>query len=127
MDDSKRSARTPERSEASGTNLIARREVLRGTFSLGLALPILAACGKSTPKELRCDDTTGMPKATVEKRATVKYIDKATDPQKQCNGCKEFVDPTKEGMCGTCKQLDNTAVAPGGYCTLWAAKPAPPT
>ena len=110
---------------------IARRELIRGTLSLGLVVlgaPALAACSKDGGKKaLKCDDTAGMPKADVDQRNTLGYVDKAPSPDKECNNCQQFVEPAKEGTCGKCKLLNNGPVNPAGYCKSWAAKPAPPT
>ena len=109
---------------------IARRELIRGTLSLGLVVigaPALAAACSKGKKELRCDDTAGMPKADVDQRATLGYQDKAPAPDKQCNNCQQFVEPATAGTCGKCKLLNNGPVNPNGYCKSWAAKPAPPT
>jgi hypothetical protein len=98
--------------------------MLRKTISLVvLAPPLLAAACKNEPKEIRCDDTTGMAPADIETRKALGYVDKATDPNKQCTNCVQYVAAPNATSCGTCKVVKGT-INPNGYCKSWAAKTA---
>jgi hypothetical protein len=105
--------------------LITRRDILRKSLTLS-ALAGVAAFGvacKNEPKEIHCDDTTGMAPADIETRKALAYQDKTADPNKMCQNCQQYVAPASAGACGTCKVLKGS-VHPNGYCKSWAAKPA---
>jgi hypothetical protein len=105
---------------------IARRELLRGSMTLGLLVlggTAVAACGKKTPAALDCSDTTGMKPDEISNRTALQYVEKTTDPAKQCQNCQQFVAPPVPGTCGTCKVLKGN-VNPGGNCKSWVAKSA---
>lgn len=107
---------------------ILRREMLRGSAKVGLALiaaPVLAACSKS-PTVLRCDDTVGMKPDDVANRKTLEYVDKSPDATKTCTLCQQFVAPPAANSCGTCKVLKGS-VNPAGYCKSFVAKTTTPT
>ena|SRR5579883_1135501 len=104
--------------------LITRRDILRKSVLLGVAAAgagALAAACKDTPKEIHCDDTTGIAPTDVETRKTLAYIDRTPDPNKMCQNCQQFVAPPSATQCGTCKVLKGN-VHPNGYCKSWAAK-----
>lgn len=105
---------------------IPRRELLRGTLTFGLAAigtsALAAACGKSTPKVVSCEDTTGLKPDEIEQRKTLAYTDKSPEPQKSCDNCNQYIAPPKpDDACGGCKILKGYA-APKGYCKSWVAK-----
>ncbi len=101
--------------------IYSRRDALKT-----VSLTVLAAgawgtlgCGK---KELTCTDTSGLTADEVTARTTLAYVDKTPEAAKLCSNCLQWV-PGAPDACGGCKVLKGP-VAPGGYCKVWAAKPA---
>lgn len=104
---------------------MTRRDVLRRSLSLAViavGAPALGAC-KSTPKEIHCDDTTGMAPGDIETRKALAYVDRSPDPNKQCQNCAQFIAPPNATTCGGCKVVKGP-IHPNGYCKSWAAKTA---
>jgi len=103
--------------------LITRRDILRKSLTLS-ALAGVAAIGvacKNEPKEIKCDDTTGLAPGDIETRKALAYVDKTPDPNKMCQNCQQFVAPASPTQCGGCKVVKGT-IHPLGYCKSWAAK-----
>src|SRR4051794_22421514 len=76
---------------------IPRRELLQGTLTFGLAAigasALAVACGKSTPKNVSCEDTTGLKPDEIEQRKTLAYTDKSPEPEKNCANCNQYIAP----------------------------------
>ena len=101
----------------------SRRDFLRLALSAGSLLPaaMLLGCGK---KPLVCNDDVAigsLSSADRATRATLKYVDKTTDPAKHCSNCSQFNAPPGADQCGSCKVLKGP-VNPDGYCASWLAK-----
>lgn len=101
-----------------------RRDFLRSVAAAGALIPAAAllGCGKKAPV---CDgdaQLTGLADADKSARKTLKYVDQSPEAAKNCTNCLQFVAAAPDA-CGTCKVLKGP-VAPGGYCSTWAAKPS---
>jgi hypothetical protein len=69
----------------------------------------------------QCNDVTGLTEAEVQMRQTLAYVDASPHADKLCSNCQLYI-PAEEGApCGGC-QIIKGPIAPGGYCTSWAAK-----
>jgi hypothetical protein len=53
-------------------------------------------------------------------RTAVKYVEKSTEPGKQCTNCRFWQPDKHPGACGGCQLFANGAVNPNGYCASWA-------
>lgn len=105
---------------------ISRREALKTTVALSVVAVGSAWLGfgcKGDKKELSCTDTTGVAPADVEMRNTLQYVDKSTDPAKNCANCQLFKAPAAPGTCGGCTVLKGP-INPAGLCKSWAQKAA---
>ena len=102
----------------------SRREFLRGTVAASALIPaaMLLGCGKKAPSCNGDTQLSGLSDADRSARGVLKYQDQSPEPAKNCANCLQFV-AAAEGQCGTCKVVKGP-VAPQGYCTTWAAKPA---
>ena len=101
---------------------ITRRRALTLVGASGVAVlgsHMLTGCGD---KELTCTDTTGLTPQQVQQRQTLGYVDRSTDPVKNCANCNFFQEATGENRCGGC-QIMPGPVHPEGNCTSWAEKP----
>jgi hypothetical protein len=108
----------------SETGRLTRRQLLTATAKLSAVAGAAIAgfgCGKSTPGNFSCSDTTGMHPNDVAARKAQEYSDASPIAEKTCAGCKHYEAPPKEGSCGTCKVLKGS-VHPKGYCKLFLAK-----
>ena len=114
----------------SESKLVTRRQMLRKTVMLSMAAAGMAAVAtacKGAPKELHCDDTTGLAPVDVATRKALEYVDKTADPAKDCVGCLQYVAAADDAHCGGCKMFKGS-VNPKGYCKVWATKvPVTPT
>lgn len=99
---------------------MTRRDSLRW-LAVGMAAAFVPGC-KSGPKELACNDTSGLDPAALGLRNAVKYVDKSTTPGKECDNCEHYVAGPPDA-CGTCKVVKGP-INPKGYCTTWAEKKA---
>ena len=101
-----------------------RRDFLRGTVAASALLPaaMLLGCGKKTPTCNGDAQLSGLSETDRNARNILKYQDQSPEAAKSCSNCLQFV-AASEGQCGTCKVVKGP-VAPQGYCTTWAAKPA---
>jgi len=70
-----------------------------------------------------CDDLSGLTDADKQLRSTLQYVDKTANPDRHCSNCALFVAPADGASCGTCSLIKGP-IAPGGYCSSWAPKPA---
>jgi len=70
-----------------------------------------------------CSDLSGLTDTEKGLRQTLQYVDVTADPAKHCMNCQFYTVGKTDGACGTCTILKGP-IAPGGYCTSWAAKPA---
>lgn len=123
---------------------LSRRDFLLRTSALGaVALgsgAILSACGggqeqaeapaameEAMPAEepmaaaSACDDLSGLTEADIQMRQTLQYVAESPKPDQLCSNCQLYVAPEGDAACGGC-QIIKGPIAPGGYCTSWAAK-----
>lgn len=89
---------------------------------------VLQACGgdgggDDATAALKCDDTAALDDAAKAQRTALGYLDASVTEGKSCTNCMQFVAPTAEGSCGTCKVVPGT-INPGGYCNVWVEKTA---
>jgi hypothetical protein len=82
-----------------------------------------AAGGEEGMATADCSDLSGLADADKNLRQTLQYVEVTPDPAKHCMNCQFFTAGASEGACGACTILKGP-IAPGGYCTSWAAKPA---
>src|SRR5437868_6604544 len=67
----------------SDSKLVTRRQMLRKTVALSMAAAGLAAVAAACkPKELHCDDTTGLAPVDIATRKALEYVDRTADPNK---------------------------------------------
>ena len=116
---------------------LSRRDFLLRTGALSaVALgsgAILSACGDGqrpaeTPAaeepmamESACDDVSGLTDADIQMRQTLQYVDVSPKPDQLCSNCQLYVPAAEGAACGGCTIIKGP-IAPGGYCTSWAAK-----
>jgi len=123
---------------------LSRRDFLLRTGALSaVALgsgAILTACGggqqpadtpaaveESMPAEepmamhSACDDLTGLTDADIQMRQTLQYVSESPKPDQFCSNCQLYVPAAEGAACGGCTIIKGP-IAPGGYCTSWAAK-----
>jgi hypothetical protein len=107
-----------------------RRQFLKLCAIGAGATVLLAACGEkkpaaggaaAAPAGPDCKDLSALTDAQRQTRASLKYVDVATDAKKRCDGCSLFNPAT--GGCGGCKVVPGPIEA-GGSCTAWAPRPA---
>jgi hypothetical protein len=99
-----------------------RRQFLKLCAIGAGATVLLAACGEKKPAAgPDCKDLSALTDAQRQTRASLKYVDVATDAKKRCDGCSLFNPAT--GGCGGCKVVPDPIEA-GGSCTAWAPRPA---
>lgn len=101
---------------------IRRREFL-GRSLLGLvvlsgAAPLVACGGSSGPD---CANPSGLDATQQGMRRQLAYVDRATDPNKQCQKCQMFEGGASAEVCGTCT-MNLGPVSPLGTCTGFVAK-----
>lgn len=101
------------------SNKISRRVFLGGSAALGsvVSLTVLGCGGK---KAFTCTDEAGLAAGDKTARTNAKYVDKATDAAKRCDGCALY-EPAAEGQCGKCKAIKGP-IHPEGSCNLWVKK-----
>jgi hypothetical protein len=101
---------------------LSRRQLLRQGAGFGaIALVGAPACGKSTPKALVCNDTTGLSPSDIQIRESLlAYVEVSTTPGKSCSNCQQFIAGAPGG-CGTCKIIKGP-INPGGNCKSFLAK-----
>lgn len=123
---------------------LSRRDFLLRTSALGaVALgsgAILSACGGGQEQphdpgamedhmpgeepmmaDAACDDLSGLTDADIQMRETLQYVDVSTKEDQLCSNCQLYVVPEGDAPCGGC-QIIKGPIAPGGWCSSWAAK-----
>jgi hypothetical protein len=90
--------------------------VLTGAGAASLAL---AACGKGPPSS--CMDVSSLSPDDKAARGALSYLDKSTDPAKECTKCQQWVAPASIDQCGTCKVVKGP-IHPNGTCKSFLAK-----
>lgn len=120
---------------------VTRRSFLTRASAIGLAVgsgAFLAACGggdggsdMAEPQAMepeapaaaadQCNDVTGLTEAEVQMRQTLAYVDASPHADKLCSNCQLYIPAAEGASCGGC-QIIKGPIAPGGYCTSWAAK-----
>ncbi len=83
------------------------------------ALPGLGvlACSKAKGGSLTCTDVAGLNEAERKRRVALAYVDKAPDPERECDRCAQYLG-VPDG-CGSCKLLRGP-INPGGSCKEFA-------
>ncbi len=76
------------------------------------------AAGGGDKAAAGCTDVSGLTDAEKATRNSLKYVDKSTDPAKNCGNCSLFVAGEP---CGTCSVVKGP-IAAAGNCTAWAPK-----
>ncbi len=79
-----------------------------------------AACHKSAPAPLQCNDSSMLSPGDAQIRTALAYKEVSTEPGKNCSGCTQFL-PGPPNACGTCKVLKGS-INPSGYCRSFQAK-----
>jgi len=90
--------------------------VLSGAGAVSL---VAAACGKGPPSS--CMDVSSLSPDDKAARGALSYVDKSTDPAKECTKCAQWVAPASIDQCGTCKVVKGP-IHPNGSCKSFAAK-----
>jgi hypothetical protein len=105
--------------------MLGRRDAVRhlAIFAAAAVAPtmILAGC-KDGPKELSCADLTGLTPDEINMRTNLVYVEKSTDPAKQCAKCN-FYKPAAPDACGSCT-LVKGPINPAGNCKSFVVKAA---
>jgi len=97
--------------------MLGRRRFLLSVTVLGAS----AGCSKPSRESLSCIDLTGVGADDVTARNAVTYMDRARDKTKTCESCVQYVAPTADGTCASCKVLKGP-IHPDGYCSAYAKK-----
>jgi hypothetical protein len=101
----------------------SRRDFLKRGAGISLVVlgapAVFAACkGDEGPS---CLNPPGLTPAQRTQRTSLTYVEKAADPQRRCDLCTFYTDPTSPGECGGCT-LGLGPVNPGGSCNSFAPK-----
>ena len=98
---------------------VSRRRFLVTTGAvLGLG-PAFAACGGPVTAA-SCEGYDALTEQELQARAALNYVDETPVAGQRCDNCRFYQRPAGGSACGGC-QLFAGPVAPGGYCTSWAA------
>ena len=125
---------------SSGHSLRSRRAFLKRLAGLGAAsvfLPgLLAACGgeksgapggSASSGEVAqntaasCAESADLSLPAIATRKAVSYVDESPHAEKTCSNCRFFKEPAAGARCGGC-EIAGGPIAPGGYCSAWAAR-----
>ena len=90
----------------------------RRSLLLGASLGFVAGCSKSL-EGLTCASSSGLSSKDAAARERVEYSDHATDPNKTCDACSQWIAPRDAGSCGACKVVAGP-VHPKGGCKVFA-------
>jgi hypothetical protein len=96
--------------------MLTRRALLGSAGCL-----VLGSCTRDRAVPKSCTDTTGLAAEEVQARAALAYVDAASQPDKACSKCAQYVEATAAGACGGCKLLKGT-IHPNGSCKAFAPK-----
>jgi hypothetical protein len=94
---------------------ITRRHLLQ-VFAGSLAA---AACKRKLPD--RCQVIADLPTDDAKLRSTLGYQEQTPFPDKTCETCTQYVQPSVKDGCGSCKLMKGS-VHPLGYCKSFALK-----
>ncbi len=86
---------------------LSRRQVI--DLIVGLPLAAVAVAAVSAPADAKLNP------------ASVQYVDKAPAGKKPCSACKFYIPNKNKSAKGGCQQVAG-AIAPAGYCVIWAPK-----
>ena len=86
---------------------LSRRQVI--DLIVGLPLAAVAVAAVAAPADAKIAP------------ASVQYVDKAPAGKKPCSACKFYIAGKTASAKGACQQVSG-AIAPGGYCVIWAPK-----
>jgi hypothetical protein len=93
-----------------------RRDLLRALLSFGAV-----ACTRPASPPFACTDTSDLPAADAQTRATLAYAEPAPNPTRRCGECQQYVAPPDGQGCGSCKVVKGP-VHPNGTCKAFAPK-----
>ncbi|MDT7855761.1 high-potential iron-sulfur protein [Rubrivirga sp. S365] len=108
------------------SDAVSRRRFLAATAGAFALSPVLAACGGGDEGGVvaaNCEGYGALTAAELQQRAALNYVDVTPIPGEMCSNCAFYEAPAGGAACGGC-QLFAGPVAPGGYCTGWAAATA---
>lgn len=101
---------------------LSRRRLLKGTGVAVAAVSaggwLLAGCqdgGDKKEAALDCTDLSELGQQQKQTRKSLNYVEESKEKGKQCDNCRYWQPPKKEGSCGTC-QLVPGPIHPKGYC-----------
>jgi hypothetical protein len=100
----------PKDAGAMQTEILSRRDVLRGALAVGCSLFATSALFSSSA--IAADAAAATTKIA---KKSVQYQEKPKGEQK-CGGCTNFIAASK-----TCKRVEGP-INPDGWCMLWAKK-----
>jgi hypothetical protein len=100
----------------------SRRDVLRTGLRLALVVVGATACGRSSAPTA-CLDITGLAPDDAQARAALGYAEPGADRAKDCASCQQYVAPSSDGACGSCKLLKGP-IHPNGTCKVFTPKSA---
>lgn len=93
---------------------LTRRGLLCGG---GLVAVATFACQK---REYSCMDASQLPAPDAQARGAIKYVDRAADPNRQCDACQHW-RPADKDNCGGCAVVRGP-IHPLGTCQLFAKR-----
>ena len=114
---------------------LSRRSFFRRVTALGAAVlvaPILlVGCGGNEFAPAANRETGRAPVTTcvtVDEgdpgiRKALAYVDKSSNPDKDCANCRFFKEAASGEVCGGCEIIKGK-IAATGYCNSWVARPA---
>jgi hypothetical protein len=79
----------------------------------------VACCQRSHELGPECETDPQQTEADIRMRATLEYVDMASDAKKACDVCRQFVPAPQADSCGTCK-LVRGPIHPKGTCKVFA-------
>lgn len=70
-----------------------------------------------------CDDVSKLSDAEKTMRTSLKYTSKSPNPEQICKNCVLYQPAAAGAPCGGCSVVKGP-IAPEGWCSSWAKKPA---
>ena len=104
---------------------LGRRDAVRhlAIFAAAAVAPAWLATGckgGDGAKALACTDTTGLTPDEVNMRTNLGYVEKGSDPAKQCTKCNFFKAGAPDA-CGSCTLIKGP-INPSGNCKSFVVK-----
>jgi len=125
-------------SQAATPTPFSRRALFQRAAAIGsvvlLAPVLLTACGGNEAPAATTGETTatnaGAQTTCVTAgtgdpgiRKALAYVDKSSNPDKDCANCRFFKEAASGEVCGGCEIIKGK-IAATGYCNSWVARPA---